>query len=414
VALFLIPSLHGCAESQGPPTPSISTDSLLVSAVDFFRESRGATGMYRDRLEFSGPSAAPSSIAATGMGLISLCVGHQLGVISATDAREDVKVSVRTMLGLSQSRTASGFFYHFLDMEAGDRAYTSEYSSIDTAILTSGALFAASCLRGDQELDSLVYALWSSVDWSRAIADPVTGEVYLEMAADGGGMPGSVTRPFNEYMLVAWFASLQDTSGVGPASQLWARHYADPDSLPTSTFAGHSVLTDRPTAFLSSFVVQFAFYLCHPFTTSERYRTFLEGAQLADRAWWRETSVARPYEWGLGAGSARSVPYRADAIGGNPDSIVSPHTMAGFAPVGARVIDDLVTLAESTARARRMVPGVRGSVLWRYSATDTQWTPPAVEAIDYSTLMLGLAAHRFGRAFVEAHNDVEGWLAGAR
>jgi hypothetical protein len=297
-------------------------------------------------------------------------------------AVEQAKTTVRTLLGMDHARNGSGFYYHFVDMETGARAGDSEFSSIDTAILVGGALFAASCLDGDRELDSLVTTLWESVEWSRAIADPATGAIYLEMLPDGSGTPGALTTPFTEYMLVAWLATLADETGTGPATELWQRFYESADSLPTSTYAGHDVLTDRPGFFLSSFVSQFVYYLCHPFTTSEAYRAYLRSAQRADRAWWRQLVAAGEHEWGLGAGAARSVPYHADAIDDNPDNIVSPHIVAGFLPVDTSGLGDLQWHVATMSRAVRSLPGVSGIILWRYSVSDPAWTPDQLQGID--------------------------------
>ena len=413
---LIIVALIGTSACHGPSGP-LSTQppadsQLLAGAVSLYRASRSDNGLYRDRLRFDGVHDGPASVATTGMGLISLCVGSRMGL--NRNATAQAKTTVRTMLGIGHARNAAGFYYHFLDMETGSRAGDSEYSSIDTAILVSGALFAASCLSGDAELDSLVVALWESIDWSQAIADPVTGAIYLEMLDDGSGKPGSVTLPFNEYMLVAWLAKLRDHTGTGQATDLWNLFYASADSLPTSSFAGHVVLTDRPGAFLSSFVIQVAYFLCHPFTTSERYRAFMRSAERADRAWWRQSAAALDHEWGLGAGSARTVAYHADAINDNPDRIVSPHIVAGFLPVDSNGMSDLRKHYATLSRALRSIDGVSGSLLWRYSVSDPSWMAEEIQGIDYFSMMLGLATHIVGGSFLEEHNDFEAWLARAR
>lgn len=401
-----------CNGPTGPVPPHALADSLLASAVSFYQASRSDNGLYRDRLRIDGVPEGPASVATVGMGLISLCIGNRMGL--AENAATDAKATVRTMLGFTQARNATGYYYHFIDMETGNRAGNSEFSSIDTAILVSGALFAASCLGGDAELDSLVVVLWESIDWSQAIADPAIGAIYLEMLADGSGRPGSLTLPFNEYMLVAWLAKLADSTGTGAATELWERHYASADSLPTSSFAGQVVLTDRPGAFLSSFVIQAPYYLCHSFTTSAAYRGFMRSARSADRAWWQQSTTALGHEWGLGAGSARSVGYHADAINDNPDQIVSPHIVAGFLPVDSSGMSDLNTHAATRSRAVRTLVGVSGRLLWRYSVSDPGWSPREVQGIDYAYLMLGLATYRLGRLFLEQHNDFEAWLARVR
>ena len=412
LALVVCAGTSACSSSHGPRATVPTADSVLAAAVRVYEVSRGPTGLYRDRVRFDGAHDGPASIATTGMGLISLCIGSRMGINSS--AAEQAKTTVRTLLAMAHARNGSGFYYHFVDLETGSRAGESEYSSIDTAILVSGALFASSCLAGDRELDSLVATLWESIDWSRAVADPATGAIYLEMQADGSGSPGALTTPFSEYMLVAWLATLADRTGTGSATELWARFYASADSLPTSEFAGHVVLTDRPGFFLASFVAQFAYYLCHPFTTDNRYRAFLLSAQRADRAWWRQSALATEHEWGLGAGSARSVPYHADAIGDNPDHIVSPHVVAGFLPVDSAALRDLQWHVTSASGALRSLVGVDGTILWRYSVTDPSWTPEELQGIDYAALMLGLASHVLGSEFVVEHNDFAAWLAEVR
>ncbi len=406
-ALVGTSACNGATEPLSPRAPADS--QLLAGAVSFYGASRNDKGLYRDRLRFNGIHDAPASVATTGMGLISLCIGSRMG--TSENATEHAKTTVRTMLGIGHARNASGFYYHFVDMETGSRAGDSEYSSIDTAILMSGALFAASCLAGDDELDSLVLELWESIGWAQAIANPETGAIYLEMLGDGSGKPGSLTLPFNEYMLVAWLAKLAEQAGAGPATALWQRFYARADSLPTSSFSGHVVLTDRPGAFLSSFVIQFAYYLCHPFTTGEQYRSFMRSAQLADRAWWQQSTEALDHEWGLGAGSARSVGYHADAINDNQDQIISPHIIAGFLPVDSRGSSDLSKHYTMMSRAVRSIDGVSGNLLWRYSVSDPLWAAREIQGIDYSSMMLGLATHILGTSFLEEHNDFEAWLA---
>jgi hypothetical protein len=413
LGLVVLVGTGACTGSSEPlPLQPLSDSQLLASAVSFYQASRNDKGLYRDRLRFVGTHDAPASVATTGMGLISLCVGSRTGMTE--NAAQDAKTTVRTMLGIEQSRNESGFYYHFVDMETGRRVGNSEYSSIDTAILVSGALFAASCLAGDQELDSLVLQLWESIDWSQAVADPQTGGIYLEMLEDGSGKPGSITLPFNEYMLVAWFAKLEDQTGTGRATDLWRHFYTDADSLPTSTFAGYPVLTDRPGAFLSSFVIQFAYYLCHPFTTSDQYVAFMRNAELADRAWWQQSTQAADHEWGLGAGMARSVGYHADALNDNPDQIVSPHIVAGFLPVDTNGMSDLRRQSTATSKAVRSIAGVNGNLLWRYSVLDPLWVAEEIQGIDYSTMMLGLGAYVLGDSFIEGNNNFEAWLARVR
>jgi hypothetical protein len=58
--------------------------------------------------------------------------------------------------------------------------------------------------------------------------------------------------------------------------------------------------------------------------------------------------------------------------------------------------------------------GVSGSLLWRYSVSDPSWIPEEIQGIDYAGVLVGLAAHVFGTAFLEEHNDFAAWLTRAR
>jgi hypothetical protein len=62
-----------------------------------------------------------------------------------------------------------GFYYHFLDMKTGKRAWKCELSTIDTAVLIAGALVAGQYFdhdKGDEaEIRDLAEKLYARVDW---------------------------------------------------------------------------------------------------------------------------------------------------------------------------------------------------------------------------------------------------------
>ena len=72
----------------------------------------------------------------------------------------------------SAAPDASGFrglFYHFLDMKSGQRAWKSELSSIDSALLLAGVLTAGAYFDGDtpgeREVRERAAALFARADW---------------------------------------------------------------------------------------------------------------------------------------------------------------------------------------------------------------------------------------------------------
>ncbi len=66
-----------------------------------------------------------------------------------------------------------GFYYHFLDMQSGRRAWNCELSTVDSAILMAGMLAAATYFDGasadEQDIRRLAEALCRRADWAWAL-----------------------------------------------------------------------------------------------------------------------------------------------------------------------------------------------------------------------------------------------------
>ena len=97
------------------------------------------------------------------------------------------------------------------------------------------------------------------------------------------------------------------------------------------------------------------------------------------------------FEWGLGAGSAITSSYHADAINNNEDLIVSPHIIAGYIPVNTESKSNLIDLWNSNL-GKFNLPNVNNDpILWRYSKSNTTWIPNEIIGIDYSSMLFGLS-----------------------
>ena len=396
----------------GAQTDSLS--NLFRNAYSVFELLRNDKGIYRDSKVFNGTDFHPSSVASIGMGLISICIAEEMGWIN--DGAGQVITTLKSITGQNPffrpDRNPTGYFRHWIDMNTGVRAWNSEYSTIDSGILLCGALFCQRYFCDNEEINNLVNTLWQSIDWSKAIQDPTTGGIYLEMLENGEGKENAITLPFNEYMIVSWLAMHQEKEkGIsGKATQLWQNHYARPIDLPIRTYQGIAVLTDSPNHYLSSFVVQFPYYLCHYFSSDSTYLDFFRQARQADRAWWSRQFNADPQQWGLGAGSANNGSgYLATAINNNPAKIYSPQIIAGFLPVAPTDTVDLLNLNRNK-QGLYTLPFSQNQILWRKSLTDPTWVAPEVQGVDYSTMLFGLASlPRFlGNAFFETYNDFFG------
>lgn len=403
--LIIIQIIFYSTSSYSQTDPSINI--LFRNSYKVFELQRLPNGMYRDsKLLKSSDDYHPISSANTGMGLIALCIADSMGWIpNAQDlALATLKTATGHTAGFTPDRTPNGYYRHFLDINTGQQAWGSEYSTIDTDILVSGALFAMKYFK-NENITKYALELWKSVDLEAAISDPVSGAIYLSMNADGTGTSNSLTYPYNEYMIVAWLAKNASKTPDGKGNKLWNTHFSSPDLLKKATYNNIEILTDNISHFLPSFTHQFNYYLCNYFTTSSEYLTFFKNAQKADAAWWQNINSPN-YEWGLGAGSAITNSYHADAINENPDKIVSPHIIAGYLPINPAGKNDLIALWNSN-NGKYNLPGSSDPILWRYSLNNKTWVPNEIIGVDYSTTLFGLATlpEYLGTSFFSSNNN---------
>jgi hypothetical protein len=129
----------------------------------FWEEANPYTGQVKDRSQADGPDArTTASIAATGFGLTALCIADHRGWEDRRKIRERVRNTLR--FAATRLNHLNGFFFHFLNMQNGDRDFKSEVSSIDSSIFFSGAL-ACSAHFEDAEIRELATKIYERVDW---------------------------------------------------------------------------------------------------------------------------------------------------------------------------------------------------------------------------------------------------------
>src|SRR6266404_1668323 len=125
----------------------------------------------------------PSSIAAVGMALSAYPVGVERGFITREEAIDRTLRKLRFFAGSEQSTSPDatgykGFYYHFLDMQTGRRAWQCELSTIDSTFLFAGMLVAAAYFDHDaedeNEIRTLAQQLYRRADWRWAINGGVT------------------------------------------------------------------------------------------------------------------------------------------------------------------------------------------------------------------------------------------------
>lgn len=153
------------------PTDEALLDRLQRAAFGYFLEAvNPANGLIADN---SRPSSTVS-IAVVGFALSSYVVAVERGWLARADGVERSLAALRffrdsNQSGSSEATGYKGFYYHFLDLHTGARAWRSELSMIDTALLIAGALTASMYFDGnisdELELRELVDMLFRRIDW---------------------------------------------------------------------------------------------------------------------------------------------------------------------------------------------------------------------------------------------------------
>jgi len=215
-----------------PTEPALADDALLETLQwetfeYFLREVNPQNGLVKDKTR----EGWPASIAATGLALAAYPVGVERGFMTRADAVA-ITLTTLTFLWDSEQSTAAdatgykGFYYHFLEMDTGKRAWQCELSTIDSTFLLAGALAAAMYFDRDEEKEqrirTLAGDLYRRADWQWAQNGGAT--VTLGYKPKQGFLPyrwdgfdealllyvlglGSPTHPLSDESYAAWLST---------------------------------------------------------------------------------------------------------------------------------------------------------------------------------------------------------------
>ena len=208
----------------------VMLNSLQQAAFSYFlNESNSLNGLVADTTR----DGSPSSIAVVGFALSSYPIAVERGWIERADAAQRTLKALRFLKGSDQTGSPGatgyrGFYFHFLDMDTGARAWQSELSLIDTALLVAGILTAAAyftaATKAEVELRELADTLYRRVDWRWAEQDgsavahgwkPECG--FLHYGWEGYSEAillyvlglGSPTHPLTDESFQAWTVTYQ-------------------------------------------------------------------------------------------------------------------------------------------------------------------------------------------------------------
>lgn len=195
----------------------------------FVHEANAANGLVFDKTATDWPA----SIAAVGMALSAYPVGVERRFMTRKNAVERTLTTLRFFADSEQGTSPQatghrGFYYHFLDMRTGRRAWDCELSSIDTALFIAGCLTAAAYFERDDaeeaEIRRLGKLLYERVDWAWMLAGQRT---LCHGWTPEQGFLSHHWRGYDEALILHVLALGSPTHAIDPASYAaWTETYA--------------------------------------------------------------------------------------------------------------------------------------------------------------------------------------------
>jgi hypothetical protein len=208
----------------------------------FWEQTNPETGLTKDRCNVrSKDTTLAASIASTGFALTAVCIGEKRGFVSHSDAR------LRVLKALSfiwhKLPTHRGFFYHFANMDTGERIWDAEASSVDTAMLLCGVLMCRQHFK-DKDIGELARAIFDRVDWTWLSEDttllshgwtpelgfiPSRWDLYSELMMMYLLGLGSSSHPINSDAWFAWKRTVFEYDGlryIGSFAPLFVHQYS--------------------------------------------------------------------------------------------------------------------------------------------------------------------------------------------
>lgn len=175
ILTFVIVTLTSCTSSRQGTALSqqkkFSLEELEHRTFNWFWDLVDKNYQVPDR----HPTRQFSSIAATGFGLTTYCIGVERHYVTRNQATERVLKTLQFLFNAPQGDAASGvtgfhgFFYHFLDHENGTRYKDVELSTIDTGLLMAGVLSVMSYFDSNEATEIAIREtaekLYRRVEW---------------------------------------------------------------------------------------------------------------------------------------------------------------------------------------------------------------------------------------------------------
>lgn len=238
---------HTSAAAAPMPTGLSPEDDAFLNDLEyrdflfFWEQTNQSTGLTKDRCNVrKQDNSTVASIASTGFGLTALCIGEMRKFVSRSEARQR---AIATLSFLHKLPTHRGFFYHFANIDTGERVWDSEASSVDTAMLLCGILTCRQHFR-DSTITELSNAIFNRVDWTWLTEDtrllahgwtpelgflPSKWDYYSELMTMYLLGMGSTSHPIVSEAWFAWKRTIFEYDGlryVGSYAPLFVHQYS--------------------------------------------------------------------------------------------------------------------------------------------------------------------------------------------
>ncbi|MBK6286004.1 MAG: T9SS type A sorting domain-containing protein [Draconibacterium sp.] len=399
-------------------TADTTLTKLFQNSYKVIDAMRLPGGFYLDALALGGAGAKPAALNANGVGLISLCIADSMYKKTGDSVNWDANAESKALQTIDEwirlkntpgATNVNGLFHRYFKPTDGSWVWVTEHSTIDNALLAAGFLFCKNYFHHNSEIVEKTSTLLNSMDFTAAIS--AQGD-KMYMILDDNGNTSVQANPFNEYLILAWFAKNSNPSfpRYASAQTYWNNKFSNASSLPKFSYPdGNATLSEWTNSAQPSFHVQFCFYYCNYFGKNDDYMTYFKNAATADKTWW-QNNTSQQTAWGCGAGEIPGGGYSADAVNKNPQRIVSPHILIGFSPINAELRNDLIALYDDgNGNGIYQIPATSRDFIWRYKLNEPNIKTSYVQAVDFSTFLYGLAAlpEYLGPEFFTKYNDFD-------
>ena len=223
-------SVKGAAGQPRRTLPSFYEEIEKRTFRFFWETVNRKNGLVPDKW----PTPSFSRIAAVGFALPAYAVGVERGWCTRAQARDLTLTTLRFFWSAPQGPETTGtagykgFFYHFLDMDLGQRYRNAELSSADTTILLMGCFFAGQYFDRDdpreREIRKLAQDLYARADWNHFRSD---GRAGISMGwHPENGLIGRSWDGMNEGLFIYILALGAPIHAVPPNSwNVWTASY---------------------------------------------------------------------------------------------------------------------------------------------------------------------------------------------